>query len=242
MSLESAAIPELFRIVDLGSMDYDRALERQHAEHARVLADRDDPASPMGTLLLVEHDPPVITVSRRAGSSGNLLASESELARRGIQVRPTDRGGDITYHGPGQLVVYPIVDLNRLGFNLHAYMRALEASVIDVCQSLGVTAHRDSCATGVWVGGDGVSSCGLGAGAKICAMGVRVRRWVTMHGLALNVAPDMSHFSLIVPCGLTGRAVTSLSEQLAAESPSVAHCKSLMCAALAYGLRPVRGQ
>jgi len=121
-------------------------------------------------------------------------------------------------------------------------MRALEASVIDMCHSLGVMAHRDSCATGVWVGGDGVSLCGPGAGAKICAMGVRVRRWVTMHGLALNVAPDMSHFTLIVPCGLTGRAVTSIAERRVEGAPSMECCKSLIAASLALGLRPVRGQ
>src|SRR5262249_23731675 len=160
----------------------------------------------------VEHDPPVITVTPRAGV--NLLASPEALAAAGIEVEETDRGGDITYHGPGQLVVYPILDLNLLKLRLHEYMRMLAAAVIDTCAAFGVRARRDVCATGVWVPrGDADASngtCGSLTDAKICAMGVRVRRWVTMHGLALNVTTDLSHFSHIVPCGLVGRPVTSL--------------------------------
>lgn len=235
---ETPAIPDVFRVVDLGAMNYQSAFERQVEEHARVLSEREAEDAPLGTLLLVEHDPPVITISRRPGSANNLLVSETELMRRGIEVSATDRGGDITYHGPGQLVVYPIVDLNRAGMNLHAYMRALEASIIRACAVFGVTADRDACATGVWVGGEAGAACGTAAGAKICAMGVRVRRWVSMHGLALNVAPDLSHFDLIVPCGLAGRPVTSLKAQLGAACPGMPLAKTTVAASLAAELRP----
>jgi lipoate-protein ligase B len=192
-------------------MAYEDAYAVQEETREAVLARRgESDGVACGTLLLVEHDPPVITVSRRASASGHLLASEAELTRLGVVVRETDRGGDITYHGTGQLVAYPIVDLNRLGLNLHGYLRFLEDVVIATCLGFGVEAGRDEsepAATGVWVGG-----------AKIAAMGVRVRRWVTMHGLALNVDPEMAHFGLINACGL-GRPVTSLAGELAGDPP-----------------------
>ena len=181
-------------VVDLGTMAYAEALAAQRHWHEAVLRLREGVDSTcVGALLLVEHDPPVITITRRPGARGHLLATPEQLAAAGVTVEATDRGGDITYHGPGQLVVYPILDLNRLGRNLHAYMRLLEEIVIGVCAGFGVSAQRDDSATGVWVDG-----------AKVCAMGVRIRRWVTMHGLALNVDPEMRHFDLIVPCGLAG--------------------------------------
>jgi lipoyl(octanoyl) transferase len=167
-----------------------------------------------GRVLFVEHDP-VITISNRAGASNHLIATPEALAALGVTIERTDRGGDITYHGPGQLVVYPILDLNLLNLGLHAYMRLLEAAVIDTCAAFGIEARRDASATGVWIGDPG---------AKICAMGVRVRRWVSLHGLALNVATDLSHFDLIVPCGLVGRPVTSLERELGrrgAPAPSI---------------------
>jgi len=201
-------------------MAYAPALERQRAERDAVIAARESGAAGAGVALLLEHDPPVITVSRRAGAREHLVATDEMLRRAGVEVAETDRGGDITYHGPGQLVAYPILDLNRLGLNLHAYMRWLEQIVIDVCDGFGVRAHRDEAATGVWVG-DG----GAGAGAKVCAIGVRVSRWVTTHGLALNVSPRMEHFGLIVPCGLSGRAVTSLRELLGEKCPAMEEVK-----------------
>lgn len=191
---------------DLGVMEYARALEEQRRTHERFVALRDfeDDSTPVGMLLLVEHTP-VITLSRRAHLSDHLLASEELLAQSGVALHETDRGGDITYHGPGQLVVYPILDLNRLTLGLHDYMRALEGIVIDACAHLGVDAQRDSDATGVWTARE--------PSAKLCAIGIRVKRWVTMHGLALNNTTNLDHFSLIVPCGLAGRPVTSLERE-----------------------------
>ncbi len=215
-----SACAQRLRVVDLGSMPYAEAFELQRLWHEAVLALRDtENAQCVGALLFVEHDPPVITISRRPGVRDHLTASDEQLQRAGVTVSETDRGGDITYHGPGQLVVYLIVDLQRLGQNLHAYMRMLESIVIGVCARFGVTGERDDAATGVWVDG-----------AKVCAMGVRVRRWVTMHGLALNVDPEMSHFDLIVPCGLAGRGVTSLRRLLGDAAPGMDAVKSAIVA------------
>ncbi|HVZ93606.1 MAG TPA: lipoyl(octanoyl) transferase LipB, partial [Phycisphaerales bacterium] len=150
--------------------------------------------------------------------------TDEQLARTGVTVAETDRGGDITYHGPGQLVVYPILDLNALNLNLHGYMRMLERIVIDVCAGFGVKTRCERGATGVWTGEPGADE----GGAKIAALGVRVRRWVTMHGLALNVTTNLDHFGLIVPCGLHGRAVTSLERELGARCPTIAQVKDAM--------------
>lgn len=207
--------------VDLGMMAYDEAYARQLAEHAGVLAAREEGSPRAGVLLFVEH-PAVVTISRRPEARGNLLANESQLASFGVSVVETDRGGDITYHGPGQLVAYPILDLSLLNLGLHAYMRLLEDVAIEVCGNFGVRARRETGATGVWVDQGGT------AAAKICAMGVRVRKWVSMHGLALNVTTNLDHFSLIVPCGLVGRAVTSLSRELGTMCPSMTEVKRVM--------------
>jgi len=237
-------------VADLGRMPYAQAYERQCEAQERVLRFREE-GGPVGMVLLVEHDPPVITVSRRPNARVHLLAGEHRLREMGVEVAETDRGGDITYHGPGQLVVYPILDLNRLGMGLHPYMRALEGVVIEVCRGFGVEAHRDACATGVWVGGQNGAVPGAGptcdaqrggvgrsGGSKICAMGVRVRRWVTMHGLALNVATDLSHFDLIVPCGLAGRTVTSLEKELGERRPSMVEVKAAMIERLREAFTP----
>ncbi len=221
-------------VIDLGRMGYARAYEEQVRHHAEVLEARSLARPLLGRLLLVEHDPPVITVSRRPEAAAHLLASPQSLADHGIEVCPTDRGGDITYHGPGQLVVYPILDLNRVGLNLHAYIRLLEQAVIDVCEGLGVPAGRDACATGVWVQRGGVtgSGCGASESAKVCAIGVRVRRWVSLHGLALNISTNLDHFGLIVPCGLAGRRVTSLQRELGERCPSMARAREMVALSL----------
>jgi len=203
------------RVIRLGRLGYAEAFELQRAHHAEVLAGREGDSPVPGRLLLVEHDP-VITVSRRASASDHLLATPELLAHHGVAVEPTDRGGDITYHGPGQLVAYPIVDLNALKLRLHEYMRALEEVVIRTVGHFDVPAIRDCSATGVWVpDGDGNPQ------RKIGAMGVRVRRWVTMHGLSLNVSTNLEHFGLIVPCGLPGRPVTSLAVETKNRDASV---------------------
>lgn len=204
----------VIRHVNLGRVEYNAACRIQCDHAEEVLASRQAGDPEPGRILTVEHDP-VITISSRASASRHLLATPQMLAATGVAVASTDRGGDITYHGPGQLVVYPILDLNLLNLGLHDYMRLLEAAAIDLCGELGISARRDPGATGVWVGTPG---------AKICAMGVRVRRWVSMHGLALNVTTNLDHFNLIVPCGLAGRPVTSVARELAASgrgTPSI---------------------
>lgn len=210
---------------DLGLRSYADAFAVQQRVHEEVLAFREEPGGPPCVLLLVEHHP-VITLSRRASASSNLLATPELLARHGVEVADTDRGGDITYHGPGQLVCYPILDLNRLGLGLHAYMRMLEECVIRTLASFGLQGERDSTATGVWVKSKHPSA--RGRLAKVAAMGVRVRKWVTMHGLSLNVDPDMSHFELIVPCGLSGRPVTSMRRELGDACPAFNDVKQVV--------------
>lgn len=209
------------RVQDLGCMEYGQALELQRVHHQRVVDAKHAPGP--WPLLLVEHVPPVITVSRRPGAREHLTASPETLERMGVQVSETDRGGDITWHGPGQLVAYPIVDLHVLRLGIHAYIRTLERAVVDACHTWGVECHTEQGVTGVW--------CGAPA-RKICAIGVRVSRWATMHGLALNVRPDLAHFGLIVPCGLHGRTATSLHEVLGDRCPSMDEAKRVLAQAL----------
>ncbi len=201
------------RFIPLGPMEYRAAYAEQLRHVGEVLAARERGEPETGRILFVEHVPPVITVSRRPGAAAHLLATPTQLAAYGVVVEETDRGGDITYHGPGQLVAYPIIDLASLGLGLHDYMRLLEQAVIDTCAAFGVAAHRDCGATGVWVGES--------PAAKVCALGVRVKRWITMHGLALNVTTNLEHFGLIVPCGLAGRPVTSLQRLLGPACPTM---------------------
>ncbi len=207
-------------IQDLGRAGYAAALSLQRELNQAVIDGEKPP-----TVLLVEHDP-VITLTRRPSVRENLLASDEHLTELGVATAETDRGGDITYHGPGQLVVYPVLKLGAFGLNLSSYMRLLEQAVIDTAAHFGVTAHRECGATGVWVPREG------GPDAKLCAMGVRIRKNTTMHGLALNVDPDLSHFELIVPCGLEGRGVTSLKELLGDDCPSMQAVKDRLCASL----------
>lgn len=150
-------------------------------------------------LLLVEH-PHVFTIGK-SGNMSNLLAGNSELEKLGAEFIKNDRGGDITYHGPGQIVAYPILDLDRHFTDIHKYLRFLEEVIIRVCESYGFNAGRIDGLTGVWVDGK-----------KICAMGIRCSRWVTMHGFALNVNTNLRYFSQIIPCGIRDKSVTSLSE------------------------------
>ncbi len=217
----------MLTVRDLGRMPYAEAFALQKDLLRQVLEGRHAQPAPPMFLLLVEHDPPVITVSRRPGAAQHLLASADQLAGAGVEVAQTDRGGDITYHGPGQLVVYPILDLNALGLRLHGYMRLLEQAVIETLARFGIEGRRDPAATGVWAGDP------LG---KICAMGVRISQWVSMHGLALNVSTDLSHFDLIVPCGLAGRGVTSMGRLLGDGCPPMAEVKRFLTETLAASL------
>ncbi|MDE5663980.1 MAG: lipoyl(octanoyl) transferase LipB [Muribaculaceae bacterium] len=156
-------------------------------------------------LLMLEHEP-VITLGRH-GHEENLLMA-SELERRGIECIRIERGGDITYHGPGQLVVYPIIDLERHHLGIKSYINLLEEAVIRTIADYGITGERVEGATGVWIGR------GTPTERKICAIGVKCSRYVTMHGLALNVSTDLSPFTLINPCGFTDKGVTSIAREL----------------------------
>jgi len=214
---------------DLGRLGYRQAYERQLAEHERIMRAREDGADEAGVILAVEH-PPVITVPPREIASEHVLASADHLRSLGVACEPTNRGGDVTYHGPGQIVLYPIVDLSRLGIKLHAYLRILEQSIIDTLAGFGLEGVRDQSATGVWLPHDGEPH------RKIAAIGIRVRRWVTLHGLALNVRPDLGHFQLIVPCGLHGRPVTSMHAELSDRCPSVGDVRTALVENLRRGL------
>ena len=176
---------------DLGLMPFGAAWDLQQ----ELVARRKRGEIP-DQLLFVEH-PHVITLGRNAKRQ-NVLVSESELERLGIELCPTDRGGDVTYHGPGQLVVYPILDLRNWKRDVVAYVRALEQVIIESVAGLGVQAETLAGCTGVWVGE-----------AKLAAIGVHISRWVSSHGVALNVSPEMEYFNFIVPCGIR-KPVTSL--------------------------------
>lgn len=180
-------------VQDWGRLAYRPAWERQLEVHAEVLSGGED------TLVLVEHDP-VVTLGANFHAA-NLRLAEAEYGRQGIEVVQNDRGGDVTYHGPGQLVVYPIFDLKRHGQDLHRWMRDLEETMLEVCSSFGLTGRRFAPHTGAWVGD-----------RKVAAIGVKVRRWVSFHGVALNCEPQ-PNFETIVPCGIPGYGVTSLSEE-----------------------------
>ncbi len=156
--------------------------------------------------LFVEH-PHVYTLGK-SGDQNNLLVDEAELAKKGAKFYKTNRGGDITYHGPGQIVGYPILDLDNFFTDIHKYLRFLEEMVILTLAEYGLKAERSKGETGVWL------DVGTPFARKICAMGVRASRWVTMHGFALNVNSDLGYFDLMIPCGIKGKAVTSLNVEL----------------------------
>ncbi len=186
----------------LGIVPYAEASALQADLHARRAA-----GEAIDTLILLEH-PHVYTIGRR-GTAAEVLWDAESLRRRGVEVVEADRGGQVTYHGPGQLVGYPIIDLGP-GADLVAYVRRLEEVLIAVLARFGLGAERDFGNSGVWV-----------RGAKIAAIGVRVTRSVTKHGFALNVAPDLSYFAGIVPCGITDRGVTSMSAELGSATPAL---------------------
>jgi lipoyl(octanoyl) transferase len=180
--------PRKLEVRTLGLVPYDEALALQ-----RALVDERQRGQLDDLLLLLEH-PHVLTLGVRGdGGRRHILASPDQLAGRGVDVHETGRGGDITYHGPGQLVGYPIVDLKPDRCDVHRYVRDLEEVLIRTAGDYGVTAHRAEGLTGVWVGRE-----------KLAAIGVRLARWVTSHGFALNVTTDLDYFNLIVPCGIAG--------------------------------------
>ncbi|MGA8535211.1 MAG: lipoyl(octanoyl) transferase LipB [Candidatus Tumulicola sp.] len=201
------------RLLDLGTQPYRDVWEMQHQLHAAV-RDRREP----DTWIVVEH-PPVITLGRQAVRT-NVLLSDTELAARRVEVIPVERGGDVTYHGPGQLVVYPIRRLERFR-EVVPLVRSLEGAVIDACARFGVNAQRWSEHAGVWV-----------ETRQICAIGLAVRQMVSLHGIALNVSTPLDYDRLIAPCGLSGRGITSLSKETG-RSVRMEEAKDALLAALA---------
>jgi lipoyl(octanoyl) transferase len=191
-----------FEVRRLGLISYADALELQ-----RVLVDDRKAGRIPDTLLLLQH-PHIITVGVKKDGRRNIVATPERLAAVGVEVLDTGRGGDVTYHGPGQLVGYPIIDLNPDRRDVHRYVRDLEEVMIRVCADYGLTAGRISGWSGAWIGD-----------AKIGAIGVRISRWVTSHGFAFNVTTDLDFFRLIVPCGIADRGITSLAVATGTEPP-----------------------
>jgi lipoyl(octanoyl) transferase len=184
-------------VTSLGTMPYAEALDLQRAAaRARI-----DGTLPHDLLLLVEH-PPVITTGR-SSKAAHLLIPPTALAARGVELFDVDRGGDVTFHGPGQLVGYPIVDLQQHKEDLHWYLRQLEAALIGACAEFEIPAERNEGLTGVWT-----------QGRKIASIGVHARQWVTWHGFALNVTTDLSYFDMLVPCGIANVTMTSIEQEL----------------------------
>ena len=201
------------RFLDLGTSAYRPTWAIQETAVEEVAVGGEE------RVFLVEH-PPVITLGRRAGLEKNVLAGAESLATLGVEVVHSDRGGDVTFHGPGQLVVYPIIRLIDRKLTVGGYVKRMQEIIIATLADLGIAAELDPFAVGVWTR-DGDHQ------AKICALGVRVRRGVTMHGIALNVTTDLRYFELINPCGL-GRPVTSIQRLLGASAPGMAQVKTAM--------------
>jgi lipoyl(octanoyl) transferase len=205
------------RVTDLGTLPYRDAWAVQERVHAEVVAGGEE------QVLLVEH-PPVITTGRRHDVTRHVLATPERLAELGVEFVESDRGGDVTFHGPGQVVAYPIVRLIDHGLSVGGYVRRVEETVIAALRELGVAAQKDTCAIGVWAPDPAHS----GQLAKVTALGVRIRRGVSMHGVAVNVETDLRYFELIVPCGLTCRPVTSIRKLLGEAGPDVAMVKRVL--------------
>lgn len=196
---ESAPPRAELRVIARGLVPYDEALrEQRELARARIAGE-----AVQDVLLLVEH-PPVITIGRSRGTR-HLTATPAQLAARGVEVAEVERGGDVTFHGPGQLVGYPIIDLKRPPHHqdLHWYLRQIEQALIEALGAFGIAAGRRAGLTGVWV-----------ESRKIASIGVHARDWVTWHGFALNVTTDLSYFDLIVPCGIADVEMTSIAREL----------------------------
>jgi lipoate-protein ligase B len=201
--VDSPALAPL-HIVHLGLVPYARALELQRS----VARARISGAIAHDVLLLLEH-PPVVTLGR-SSKAQHLVATPAALAERGVELFEAERGGDVTFHGPGQLVGYPIVNLRNHKQDLHWYLRQVEAVLMRALEHIGIPAERSEGRTGVWTNG-----------RKIASIGVHARDWVTWHGFALNVSNDLSYFDLIVPCGLSGVTMTSVDRELGPTAPSL---------------------
>ena len=195
-------------IKDLGTIDYQFALKIQETEFNRLItlkASRDRDCQKAGTIFLMEH-PHVYTLGK-SGLASNLLINDALLKNIGADFYKANRGGDITYHGPGQLVCYPVLDIEKLGMGIKKYVERLEEVIIKTVASYGIKGERLPGATGVWVDPAGIKA------RKIAAIGIKSSRYVTMHGFALNVNPDLTYFSHINPCGFTDKSVTSIQKE-----------------------------
>jgi lipoate-protein ligase B len=211
-------------VADLGVTRYGEALELQRA----IAALRISGEIPEDVLLLFEH-PPVVTLGR-SSKTAHLVSSPEFLASHGVEVFEVERGGDVTFHGPGQLVGYPILDLKRHKQDLHWYLRQVEEALIVAVAKVGVVAERRAGYTGVWTND-----------RKLASIGVHIRDWVTWHGFALNVTTDLSYFDLIVPCGIPDVKMTSLALEKSEDPPDLASAASAVISALAavFDLAPV---
>ena len=206
------------KIIDLGMIDYQEAWDYQEKLFKEVidikLANRDRPESeqkPTPNYLIFCEHPHVYTLGK-SGSADNLLLDEKGLEEKEASYYKINRGGDITYHGPGQLVCYPILDLDNFFEDIHKYLRLLEEAIINTLEHFGLKAGRIKKLTGVWIDFE-IDGDGPRNPRKICAMGVRSSRWVTMHGLALNVNTNLEYFGNIIPCGIDDKAVTSMEKE-----------------------------
>ena len=205
------------KLIDLGLKDYKETWDYQETLFQDIISLKIDNRRNNANhktpnyLLFVEH-PHVYTLGKN-GDSTNLLLNEAQLSKKGASFYKINRGGDITYHGPGQIVGYPILDLDNFFNDIHKYLRFLEDIIIRTLSDYGLTAERSDGETGVWL------DVGTPFARKICAMGVRSSRWVTMHGFALNVNSDLGYFDHIIPCGIKGKAVTSLEAELNKKVP-----------------------
>jgi len=210
--------------VPLGRVAYEEALELQR----HIARDRISGALAQDVLLLVEH-PPVVTLGR-ASKGKHLIASPEFLRSKGVELFEVERGGDVTFHGPGQLVGYPIVDLKRHRLDLHWYLRKIEEALINTLADYDIVAERNPSFTGVWT-----------KGKKIASIGVHARDWVTWHGFALNVTTDLSYFDLMVPCGIDGVVMTSIARELGTNDVSMQDVIERVSAkfAAAFDLTPV---
>ncbi|WP_454986732.1 lipoyl(octanoyl) transferase LipB [Capnocytophaga bilenii] len=210
-------------VKDLGTKDYKECWDYQEQLFQEIVAQKANNkalATPLPTnnyFLFVEH-PHVYTLGK-SGHIENLLINEQALQDKGATFYKINRGGDITYHGPGQIVGYPILDLDNFFTDIHKYLRSLEEVIILTLADYGLKGERSEGETGVWI------DVGTPFARKICAMGVRASRWVTMHGFALNVNTDLGYFDNIIPCGIRGKAVTSLNVELAKATIPLAEVK-----------------
>lgn len=215
------------QLQDLGIKDYKATWEYQE-DLFKAIVDlkiknrREETAIPTPNYLLFVEHPHVYTLGK-SGDSSNLLLSEKQLEVKGATFYKINRGGDITYHGPGQIVGYPILDLENFFTDIHQYLRFLEEVIILTLADYGLDCSRSEGETGVWLG------VGTPFARKICAMGVRASRWVTMHGFALNVNADLGYFDHIIPCGIRGKAVTSLQVELGVSQVDLVEVQQKIC-------------